>query len=126
MKNNSTATTDAYIAAFPKATQLLLQQIRATISNAAPDAEECIAYQMPAFRLNGPLVYFAGYEKHIGFYPTASGIKNFENELTKYKSSKGAVQFPLDKPLPTALITKMVKFRVKENAEKAKTKAEKK
>jgi len=122
MKNKPTNSTEYYIASFPKETQVLLKQMRAIISKAAPRAQECIAYQMPAFKLNGPLVYFAGYEKHIGFYPTAYGIKTFENEIAGYKSSKGAVQFPLDRPLPVGLITKIVKFRVKENLAKQKIK----
>jgi uncharacterized protein YdhG (YjbR/CyaY superfamily) len=118
-KTASPANTDAYIASFPKETQTLLEQLRATIKKAAPEAEELISYQMPAYKYNGMLVYFAGYKNHIGFYPTASGIANFTKELSVFKSSKGAVQFPLDRPLPLQLVTKIVKFRVKENMEKA-------
>ncbi len=94
--------------------------MRATIKKAAPKAEEKISYGMPGYDLNGMLVWFGGYGKHIGFYPKPSGIKNFQKELSVYKQSKGAVQFPLDKPLPTGLITKIVKFRMKENSQKTK------
>ncbi|MGZ3931389.1 MAG: iron chaperone [Bacteroidia bacterium] len=117
---------DAYIRTFPAATQKLLKQIRVTIKKAAPKAEELISYRMPAYKLNGMLVYFAGYEHHIGFYPTASGVQQFRKEIAAYKSSKGAVQFPLDKPLPLALITRIVKFRVAENLQKVKEKKNKK
>ena len=112
--------TDAYIASFPETTHQLLEQMRATIKKAAPEAKEVISYAMPAFKMNRVLVYFAGYEHHIGFYPTASGIAHFEKEISVYKWSKGAVQFPLDKPLPLALITKIVKFRVAEDKLKKK------
>ena len=111
---------DEYISDFPPETQKILQQMRVTIKEAAPQAEEVISYGMPAFRLNGMLVYFAAYKNHIGFYPTRSGIETFKEELSIYKNSKGAVQFPLDKPLPTELIKKMVKFRVAENIKKSK------
>ena len=117
---------DNYIAGFSEETQKLLKEIRATIKKAAPDAEEVISYQMPAYKQNGILVYFAGYKNHIGFYPTASGIANFKEEFSVFKSSKGAVQFPVDKPLPLKLITTIVAFRVKENAEKAERKMQKK
>jgi uncharacterized protein YdhG (YjbR/CyaY superfamily) len=117
---------DDYLALFPKETQSLLQQIRATIKKAAPEAVEKISYQMPTFFLNGNLVYFAAFKNHIGFYPVPTGIEKFKKELSVYKTSKGAVQFPLDKPLPLALITKIVKFRVAENLKKAKEKASKK
>jgi uncharacterized protein YdhG (YjbR/CyaY superfamily) len=109
---------DEYISVFPLKTQVQLQKIRKTIHDTAPDAEEKISYAMPAFSLNGMLVYFAGYENHLGFYPTASGIKNFQKEISKYKNSKGAIQFPVDKPIPVGLIKKIVKFRVKENLAK--------
>ena len=114
---------DDYIRAFPKATQKLLQQIRTTILKAAPDAEETISYRMPAYKLHGSLVYFAGYENHIGFYPTASGIAAFKKDFSEFKWSKGAVQFPLDKPMPLQLVTKITAFRWKENLAKAKVKA---
>ncbi|MGF6846443.1 uncharacterized protein YdhG (YjbR/CyaY superfamily) [Chitinophaga sp. W3I9] len=109
---------DQYIAGFPEETQALLQQIRAAIRKIAPAAEEKISYGIPTFALNGNLVHFAGYKHHIGFYPAPSGIKAFEKELSVYKNSKGAVQFPLDQPLPISLINKIVKFRVKESQEK--------
>jgi uncharacterized protein YdhG (YjbR/CyaY superfamily) len=117
---------DEYISGFPKETQKLLKQMREIITKAAPKAVEVISYGMPAFKQDGVLVYFAGYAKHIGFYPTSSGIANFQKEISAYKSSKGAIQFPLDKALPATLITKIVKFRVKEDmfrAEEKKLKA---
>ena len=120
------ATVDEYIAVFPKEVQKLLQQVRTTIKKAALTAEEVINYGMPAYKLNGMLVYFAGYKNHIGFYPVPSGMKAFEKELSKYKSGKGSAQFPIDQPLPLALVTKIVKFRVKENLEKAEAKKMKK
>ncbi|RYY14974.1 MAG: hypothetical protein EOO04_29390 [Chitinophagaceae bacterium] len=96
------------------------------ISKAAPSAGEAIKYAMPTFTLHGNLVHFAGYQNHIGFYPSPSGIESFKKELAVYKNSKGAVQFPLDKPLPTALITKIVKFRVKESEATAELKSARK
>lgn len=114
---------DKYIAGFPKDTQNLLTQLRETIIKAAPGADEVISYQMPAYKYCGMLVYFAGYKNHIGFYPTASGIEAFKKELSVYKGAKGSVQFPLDKPLPLQLITKIVKFRMKENQETASIKS---
>jgi uncharacterized protein YdhG (YjbR/CyaY superfamily) len=116
------ANTDEYIKGFPKETQKILMQIRTAIRKAAPKATEVISYGMPAFKQNGVLVYFAAYENHIGFYPTPSGIEAFKNELSKYKSSKGAVQFPIDKPLPLTLISKIVKFRMAKDMEKIKDK----
>lgn len=117
---------DLFIADFPKETQVLLQKVRETIKKAAPKAEETISYGIPTFKLNGNLVHFSGYKHHIGFYPGASGIKAFEKELSTYKGAKGSVQFPLDKPIPYALITKITKFRVKQNLGKAETKSSKK
>ena len=117
---------DSYINNYPKEIQQCLQQIRATIKKIAPGAEEVISYGMPAFKLNGLLVWFAAHTKHIGFYPKASGIEAFKKELSVFKGAKGSVQFPFDKPLPMGLITKIVKFRVKENLEKAKNKEKKK
>lgn len=108
---------DDYIANFPDDVQKLLKQLRATIIKFAPKAEEIISYQMPAYKLGGALVYFAAYKNHIGFYPGASGVKNFEKEISAYKNSKGAIQFPIDQPLPLELIGKIVEFRVKENLE---------
>jgi uncharacterized protein YdhG (YjbR/CyaY superfamily) len=116
---------DAYIHKFPLETQKKLSQIRAIIKAASPQAEETINYQMPTFQLHGNLVHFAGYKNHIGFYPAPSAIIKFEKELSSYKNSKGAVQFPLSDPLPEKLIRKMVLFRVKENIEKAKEKSKK-
>jgi uncharacterized protein YdhG (YjbR/CyaY superfamily) len=117
---------DEYIARFPRDVQKLLQQVRATIREAAPDAEEAIAYQMPTFRLEGNLVHFAAFKKHIGFYPTSSGIEKFEDELSAYKGAKGSVQFPLGRPIPLDLIGRIVAFRVKENLERAEAKRRKK
>jgi len=113
---------DQYIANFPVATQKLLLQIRETIHKAVPEAKEVISYGMPAFKQNMVLVYFAGYAKHIGFYPTGSGIEAFKEEFTPYKWSKGAVQFPLDKPLPLDLITRITKFKAERDLEKVKKK----
>jgi len=110
---------DEQIAKFPKDVQEILEKIRATIRKAAPDAEETINYGIPTFTLKGNLVHFAGFKNHIGFYPTPSGIEKFKKELSVYKGAKGSVQFPLDKPIPYGLISKIVKFRVKENLEKA-------
>lgn len=108
--------TDDYIASFPLETQVILTQVRSTIQKAAPEAEESISYAMPTFKLNGkPLVYFAGYKNHIGFYATPTGHEAFEKELAIYKQGKGSVQFPINKPMPLDLIERIVKFRVKEN-----------
>src|SRR5713101_9428569 len=106
---------DEYIARFPKDIQDILQKIRMTIRNAAPDAEETIKYQIPTFTLKGNLVHFAAFKKHIGFYPPSTGTEKFKKELSVYEGPKGSVKFPLDKPIPFALISKIVKFRVKEN-----------
>jgi len=107
-----------YISGFPPEVREKLEEIRAIIRKAAPEAKEVISYSMPAVRQNGILVYYAAYTGHIGFYPTASGIENFKSEFSEYKSSKGAVQFPLNKPLPADLITRIVKFRLKETSSK--------
>ena len=109
---------DEYIAGFPPEVQVILEELRATIKKAAPEAQETISYQMPAFKLHGILVYFAAYKNHIGFYPTGSGIEHFKKEVSAYKGSKGTVQFPLNQPIPLDLISKIVKFGVKENLEK--------
>lgn len=124
MNPNTRIGIDEYICSFPMGTQKLLKQLRVTIRETAPEAEEVISYQMPAFKLNGMLVYFAGYKNHIGFYPTASGISAFKLELSHYKCSKGTVQFPLDKPLPLELIRKIVQFRMHENLLKAQIRRE--
>ena len=112
-------TIDEYIAIFPVDVQKRLQEIRAAIKSAAPQATEKISYQMPTFYLNGNLAHFAAFKNHIGFYPVPSGIEAFKKELSKYAQGKGSVQFPLDQPLPLALIKKIVKFRVAENLAKA-------
>lgn len=119
MKTNI-ATVDGCIATFPAATQKIMKQVRATIKKAAPKAEESMSYGMPAYKLNGkPLVYFAGYKSHIGFYATPTGHAEFKKELSKYKQGKGSVQFPLDEPMPLKLIEQIVKFRAAENEMKA-------
>jgi len=119
-------TIDEYIAGLPVQTQKVMRQIRTTIKKAAPEAEEKISYAMPTFTLNKTyLVYFAAYEKHIGLYPAPIGIETFKKELSIYKTGKGSVQFPLDKPMPLALITKIVKFRVKESEARLKSKKSK-
>lgn len=115
---------DQYLQYQPQSVAKLLSQLRDTIIKAAPDAQEVISYNMPAYKLEGSLVYFAAYDKHIGFYPTPSGIEKFSKELTKYTTSKGTVQFALDQPLPLTLIRKIVKFRVQENLEKVQLKKE--
>lgn len=107
---------DEYIACFPMEIQKILEQIREAVVKAAPDAEEKINYGIPTYYLKGNLIHFAAYKKHIGFYPAPSGLKAFQKEIGGYKHSKGAVQFPIDKPMPLGLIVKMVKFRVKENS----------
>ena len=117
---------DDYIATFPKGTQTVLKKLRATIRKAAPKAEETINYQIPTFTLQGNLVHFAAFKNHIGFYPTPSGIEKFKEELSVYEGAKGSVKFPLDKLIPYALITKIVKFRVQENLERAAAKGKKK
>jgi uncharacterized protein YdhG (YjbR/CyaY superfamily) len=111
-----------YISAFPPEIQILLEQVRSTVKKAAPDAQEVISYQMPAYKLNGILVYFAAYTKHIGFYPTGSGIAAFKDEISGYKGGKGTIQFPLDQPLPLDLIFRIVSYRVSENMAKVKSK----
>lgn len=105
---------DEYIAGFPADVREMLGQVRAAIRRAAPDATEAIAYRIPTFVLNGNLVHFAAFKNHIGFYPTSSGIVAFKDELSGYRSAKGSVQFPIDRPMPLALIEKIVRFRVKE------------
>ena len=119
-------TVDEYIAACPKDVQTMLKKVRATIRKAAPDAEEKISYQMPAYALKGVLVNFAAQQKHLGFYPTSSGIAAFKKELSFYETGKGSVQFPYDNPVPYGLIERIVKFRVKENLEPARATAGKK
>ena len=122
MKRTTAKTIDDYIAGYPKDIQTTLEKIRTAIRKAAPKAEETIKYGMPTFTLNGNLVFFAAFKNHIGFYPIPQGIDAFKKELSIYKQGKGSVQFPIDKPMPLALISKIVKFRVKKNTKKAKTK----
>ena len=117
---------DEYIANFPQEIQEILQELRATIHGAAPEAEEVINYQIPTFRLKGNLVHFAAYKNHIGFYPTPSGIEKFKKELSIYEGAKGSVKFPINKPLPLDLISKIVSYRVAENLERAEKKLKKK
>jgi uncharacterized protein YdhG (YjbR/CyaY superfamily) len=118
-------TIDEYIAGFPKDIQEILEKVRLTIRSAAPDAEEKISYQMPTFFLKGNLVHFAAFKKHIGFYPVPSGIEEFTAELSIYEGGKGSVRFPLDKPIPYDLIGRIVRFRVKENLERAENRKKK-
>jgi uncharacterized protein YdhG (YjbR/CyaY superfamily) len=122
----TTKNIDEYIAGFPPKTQKILQSMRKTIKKAAPEAEEAIKYGIPTFMLNGNLVHFGGYGEHIGFYPDPRGIKEFDKELAPYQSGRGTLRFLLDKPIPFDLITKIVKFRVKQNLEKTKIKGKKK
>jgi uncharacterized protein YdhG (YjbR/CyaY superfamily) len=116
---------DEYIAGFSPAVQTILQAIRQTIHEAAPDAQETISYQMPTFTLHGNLVHFAAFKNHIGFYPVPSGIDAFKDELAVYKQGKGSVQFPLDQPIPYDLIRRIVAYRVEENLAKAAAKGKK-
>jgi len=118
MKNITIKNVNAYIAMYPRNVCIILQRLRQTIISAAPEDEEVISYQMPAYKYHGVLVYFAAFKNHIGFYPTSSGIAKFKKELSLYKTSKGTVQFPIDKPLPISLIRKIVRYRVKENLDR--------
>lgn len=111
-------TVDQYIAAFPADVKKRMQQLRKTIKAAAPKADELISYQMPGYKYFGMLVYFAAFKNHIGFYPGAGGILEFYKKLSSFKSAKGSVQFPHDRPIPYDIISKIVKFRVKQNEEK--------
>jgi len=125
METNKAKTIDEYIANCPKEVQQKLRQMREAIKVAAPQATEKISYRMPTFYLNGNLVHFAALKNHIGFYPTPSGVDAFIKETSKYASTKGAIQFPLDEPLPLKLVSKIVKFRVKENLKRAEPKSKK-
>ena len=118
-KSETPKNIDEYIAACAPDIQEMLQKIRATIRKAAPDAVEKISYAMPCFAQQGNLVYFAAWKNHIGFYPSGSGIAQFEKELSAYEGAKGSVQFPFDQPIPYNLISQITKFRVKENLAKA-------
>lgn len=124
-KKDAFATIDEYIATFPAEIQVILHELRATIKAAAPEASEKFSYGMPTFFLSGNLVHFAAFKNHIGFYPTPSGIEAFKDELAQYASSKGAVQFPIDQPLPLKLVSKIVAYRVTENMKKAAAKGRK-
>jgi uncharacterized protein YdhG (YjbR/CyaY superfamily) len=117
---------DEYIAGFPNNVQEILEKIRMTIRKAARGAEETISYQIPTFTLKGKyLVYFAAYKKHIGLYPAPRGVQKFAKELSAYEGGKGTVRFPFDKPIPFGLISRIVKFRVKQNLERAEAKRKK-
>lgn len=117
-KRNAENEVDRYIAQFPRDVQILLKKVRRTIRNAAPGAEETIKYRMPTYVLEGNLIHFAAFTRHIGLYPTPSGIAEFRRELKPYATSKGAIQFPLDQPVPYGLIARITKFRVRENRRK--------
>jgi len=121
-KQKTAETIDEYIAGFPKEIQTILTKIRLTVRKAAPQAAEAIKYQIPTFVQNGNLVHFAAYKHHIGFYPTSRAITKFKKELSPYAGAKGTVRFPLDKPIPLGLISKVVKSRVKDNLTKVKAK----
>lgn len=123
---NTPESIDEYIANFPFELQEKLKMLREVIREAAPEAKEKISYQMPTFVFHGNLVHFAAFKNHIGFYPAPSGIDAFRQELSEYKGSKGAIQFPLDKPLPYPLISEIVKYRVNENIKKAEGKSKNK
>ena len=117
-KEDKPTTVDEYIVQFPQDVQQILFKVRALVKELAPAATERISYGMPGFYLNGMLVWFAGHKDYIGFYPTGEGIEAFKNELSGYKWSKGAVQFPLDQPIPYELMRKMVNFRISQNMKK--------
>jgi uncharacterized protein YdhG (YjbR/CyaY superfamily) len=126
MNTMTPKTIDEYIAGFPDDVQEILQKIRMTIREVAPDAEEAIKYQIPTFTLKGNLVHFAAFKEHIGFYPTPTGTEEFQKELSAYKGGKGSVRFPLDEPIPFDLMRTIVEFRVQENLGKAEAKGKKK
>lgn len=121
-KSNVAKNVGEYIAAFEPTIQQRLNELRQAIKKTAPAAEEKISYMMPAYKLYGMLVYFAGYKNHIGFYATPTGHEVFTKELSVYKQGKGSVQFPHDMPLPLGLVERIVKFKVKQNLEKEKAK----
>jgi uncharacterized protein YdhG (YjbR/CyaY superfamily) len=122
-KSTTPTNIDEYIAGFPREVRVTLQKIRLTIKKAAPDAQETISYQIPTFKLHGTLISFAAFSKHIGLYPAPSGSERFNRELSAFRASKSTVRFPLDKPVPYGLITRIVKLRVKANQEKASSKS---
>jgi len=111
-------TIDEYIQTFPEEVQIILEKMRQTIRKAAPEAEEAISYQIPTFKLNGNLVHFAAFKNHVSFFPTARGVEAFKKELSRFKGSRGTVQFPLGRPVPYDLVRKITVFRRKENLEK--------
>lgn len=119
MNKNKSGSVAEYISSFPPSTRKILQGFRKAVRAAVPGAREKISYGMPAYAVNGVLVYFAAYRNHIGFYPTSSGVRVFKDELNSYKTSRGAVQFPIDKPLPMVLIKRITKFRAEEDARRA-------
>ncbi len=121
--DNKNNVIDDYIASFPEEVGQKLSKLRKVIKEEAPDAEEKISYQMPTFVQNGNLVHFAVFKNHIGFYPAPSGIERYQHELSRYKTSKGAIQFPLNEEIPFDLVREIVRFRLKENLEKSKAKA---
>lgn len=123
MKKVDYKSIDEYHSCFPENAQKMMDELRELIKEAAPKAKEVISYNMPAFKQFGVLVYYAAYKNHIGFYPTGKPIQVFKEELTKYKTSKGAIQFPIDSRIPKALVKKIVKFRMKEDAEREQLKA---
>ena len=122
MKKTNSANIDDYMATFPEDIRIILENIRETVRKAAPDAEETIKYDMPTYVLDGNLVYFAAFKQHIGFYGAPTGDPAFEKALSGYKTGKGSVQFPYTQPIPMDLITKIVKYRIRQNKEKAKAK----
>lgn len=126
MDSRKFKTVEEYFSVLPARVRLPMKDMRVAIKKAAPQAEELISYNMPAFKFHGMLVYYAAHTAHIGFYPVSSAIRAFEKELANYEQSKGTIRFPLDKPIPATLITRIVKFRMKENAEKAMAKEKKK
>ena len=119
-------TIDEYILQFPPEVKEILNRLKTVIKESAPNATEKISYQMPTYAFHGNLVHFAAYKNHIGFYPAASGVAAFTDKLVEYKTSKGAIQFPIDKPLPYELIREIVQFRVDENRKRAEDKKKKK
>lgn len=127
MKRIFAKTVDEYLKAFPLATQIMLRKIRKTIKAAAPaQTEEVISYGIAGYKYHGMLIYFAGYKNHVSIYPAPREVEGFKKELAAYKGGKGTVQFLIDKPIPLKLITRIVKFRAKENMAKAKIKSAKK
>ena len=122
MKSTIPTSVDEYIASFPEEVQVILEQVRTTIKQTAPEAEETISYAMPAYKLHGMLVYFAAFKNHIGLYALPSGNEAFKKELATYKTGRGSIQFSLNKPMPLHLITEIVKFRVIENLQKSESK----